>query len=325
MSPRPLASRRGQRAQRSAWGAEILTLTLLLTGVLATRFAAAGEWPDPTWGAATPASQWMDAAQLQKARDFALRGGVTGEAPAVSDTGNAAPIVNAGPDVTVVLPQDTITLAGSVSDDGQPGGALTMKWEDASRAGAVFSSAADPESLVTFPAAGIYVLELSANDGETWTHASMTVTVVDPAAPPTKLAVMAQASTQARQADGAPLRTTWLGFSLPGPSDGALATLRIHIGKVLTPGRIEVHRVLGAWDAQTVNTPSRPPIDPIPIAAYTVERADSDLALETDVSAAVSSWTSADAARGLALVGVSGDVVIAGGSAESNPEIRLDR
>ena len=40
----------------------------------------------------------------------------------VTSPGNVAPVVNAGPDQILTLPTTTASLAGTVTDDGLPGG-----------------------------------------------------------------------------------------------------------------------------------------------------------------------------------------------------------
>jgi RHS repeat-associated protein len=78
---------------------------------------------------------------------------------------NMAPIVNAGPNQTITLP-NTANLNGTASDDGFPAGApLTTFWSQLSGPGVVTFN--DPNSLVTnaiFPAPGSYTLRLAAND-----------------------------------------------------------------------------------------------------------------------------------------------------------------
>ena len=212
-----------------------------------------------------------------------------------------------------------------INDDGQSGGAPTSKWKDVGDGSAIILSPADPNSLVTFPGAGTYVLELSANDGELTANDGVTVTVVDPSAPATKMTASAIASTRLERAGARQVRATWLAFWPAVSSDGGIATLRVRIAKVLAPGRIEVHRVLGTWDEQKLRSSDPPPMDPVAAASFTVQPDDAGLALETDVSDAVSSWTGEDAARGFVLIGVTGDVVIAIEGAGAPAEIRLDR
>jgi|GEM_PF-3375917 hypothetical protein len=80
---------------------------------------------------------------------------------------NTAPQVNAGDDQVINLPNST-TLAGSVSDDGEPiEGTLQMLWTKVSGSGqVVFGSSSSAVTSVEFSEAGLYTLRLMANDGE---------------------------------------------------------------------------------------------------------------------------------------------------------------
>ena len=78
---------------------------------------------------------------------------------------NAAPIVNAGPNQTITLP-NTAQLNGTVADDGFPAGAtVNTFWSQVSGPGPVsFNEINSPVTRVMFPTSGTYVLRLSAND-----------------------------------------------------------------------------------------------------------------------------------------------------------------
>jgi RHS repeat-associated protein len=78
---------------------------------------------------------------------------------------NAAPIVNAGPNQTVTLP-NTVTLNGSVADDGFPTGAtVNTFWSQLSGPGLVtFNEPNSPVTRAIFASPGTYVLRLNAND-----------------------------------------------------------------------------------------------------------------------------------------------------------------
>jgi RHS repeat-associated protein len=78
---------------------------------------------------------------------------------------NQAPIVNAGPNQTITLP-NTAQLNGTVADDGFPAGAtVNTFWSQLSGPGVVtFNEINNPVTRAMFPAAGTYVLRLSAND-----------------------------------------------------------------------------------------------------------------------------------------------------------------
>jgi hypothetical protein len=91
---------------------------------------------------------------------------------------NQAPAVNAGPDRTVTLPA-TASLAGTVTDDGQPTPpTLTIAWTKTSGPGTVtFSPANAAASTASFSAAGTYLLRLTANDGALSAYDEVQVTV----------------------------------------------------------------------------------------------------------------------------------------------------
>src|SRR4029453_16764835 len=96
-----------------------------------------------------------------------------------ASSGNQAPVVNAGSDQTVTLP-NSANLSGTATDDGlpTPPGTLTTTWSKASGPGTV--SFGDPSALsttATFSAAGTYVLRLTADDSALQTSDDLTVTV----------------------------------------------------------------------------------------------------------------------------------------------------
>ncbi len=78
---------------------------------------------------------------------------------------NAAPIVNAGPNQTITLP-NTASLNGTVADDGFPVGAtISTFWGQLSGPGVVtFNEINNPITKAIFSAPGTYVLRLTAND-----------------------------------------------------------------------------------------------------------------------------------------------------------------
>ena len=81
---------------------------------------------------------------------------------------NQAPIVNAGADQPIILPVDTVTLSGSVTDDGLPLGiTVSSTWSVISGPGVVvFGDASSPLTTATFVDPGTYVLRLTATDTE---------------------------------------------------------------------------------------------------------------------------------------------------------------
>src|SRR4029077_12889311 len=92
---------------------------------------------------------------------------------------NRPPMVSAGPDQMLVAPADTVTLSGSITDDGLPAsGKLTSSCSLVSGPGtAVFATPASAHTTATFTAQGVYVLRLTANDGELQGNDDVTVAV----------------------------------------------------------------------------------------------------------------------------------------------------
>jgi RHS repeat-associated protein/uncharacterized repeat protein (TIGR01451 family) len=96
---------------------------------------------------------------------------------------NQAPVVSAGPDREITLPNGA-TLAGTATDDGLPiGSSLNVSWSKVSGPGDVaFASATAATTTASFSAAGTYVLRLSANDSQLASSDDVSV-VVNPAQP----------------------------------------------------------------------------------------------------------------------------------------------
>lgn len=83
-------------------------------------------------------------------------------------TPNEPPTVDAGPDQTITLPVDTVTLSGVGQDDGQPL-PLTYQWRvmDAPIEGMVtFGNSTSASTTAEFNLAGIYTLRLYVEDGD---------------------------------------------------------------------------------------------------------------------------------------------------------------
>jgi hypothetical protein len=80
---------------------------------------------------------------------------------------NRAPIVSAGQDRTLDLPQTSLSLGGSVTDDGLPNppARTTAQWSQVNGpAPVVFSNAQLATTNATFSHPGTYVLRLTGND-----------------------------------------------------------------------------------------------------------------------------------------------------------------
>src|SRR5258708_6208036 len=99
----------------------------------------------------------------------------------VNPAANQPPVVSAGPNQTINLPTNTVTLNGSASSSNGP---LTLTWSEVSGPAPVtFSSPNTAVTQATFTLAGSYVLQLSANDTKFTVTATTTITV-NPVPPP---------------------------------------------------------------------------------------------------------------------------------------------
>lgn len=143
---------------------------------------------------------------------------------------NAAPVVYAGPDQTVTLP-NPVSLAGEVRDDGlpKPPGLVTWHWSQAEGPGtAVFQPASALSTSATFPAAGTYVLRLSATDGALTAHDDVVITVNAAAPPPPPQGVPnAPANLEASRISSSQIKLMWKdnasdekGFKIYRSTDG---------------------------------------------------------------------------------------------------------
>ncbi|MGH8474249.1 MAG: PKD domain-containing protein [Methylococcales bacterium] len=91
---------------------------------------------------------------------------------------NQPPRVDAGQDQTIALPNNSVNLNGTVTDDGLPTNTLTISWSKVSGPGAVtFGAPTQATTTATFSAAGSYVLRLTANDSALTASDEVTITV----------------------------------------------------------------------------------------------------------------------------------------------------
>ncbi len=80
---------------------------------------------------------------------------------------NQPPDVDAGPDQIVSEPTNTVVLAGVVTDDNFAGNSVTVQWSKVSGPGEVtFTNATSRITSATFSQTGVYVLRLTATDGQ---------------------------------------------------------------------------------------------------------------------------------------------------------------
>jgi len=97
--------------------------------------------------------------------------------PTIITPGNEAPVVAAGEDQSIILP-NTAPLIGSVSDDGIPDSALALTWSKQSGPGEVsFVNANGKTTNASFSMIGDYVLRLTGYDGEKYSFDDLSVVV----------------------------------------------------------------------------------------------------------------------------------------------------
>ena len=181
---------------------------------------------------------------------------------------NLAPFVDAGTDQSVTLAAGA-TLDGFVVDDGQPTpGAVTATWSKVSGPGTVtFANANDPDTTVTFGAAGTYVLALTGDDGPNETTDTVQVTVdTDPVV---NQAPVVSAGTDQAVTLGTPaaLDGTITDDGLPNPPAATTATWTVVSG----PGAVTF------TDASNVDTSAAFGA----VGTYVLQLAGNDSLLET--------------------------------------------
>jgi RHS repeat-associated protein len=164
--------------------------------------------------------------------------GTSSSAPVTTTiTANAQPpVVSAGPNQTITLPVNSVTLNGSATDNGIP---LTFAWSVVSGPGAVtFNNPGSAVTTATFGSAGTYVLQLTASNSQNSASATTTVTVNPQAyVPPIVNAGPSQTITLPTNTvmlngsasdNGVPMTTVWTAISGPGTvslsSPNSLAT-----------------------------------------------------------------------------------------------------
>ena len=121
---------------------------------------------------------------------------------------NQAPSVDAGDDDNITLPSSA-TLDGTVSDDGlpDPPAAFTTLWTKVSGPGTVtFGDDEDVDTTASFSVAGVYVLELEADDDALTASDTVTITVASPVPGP---ATNPSPATGARQIPATGVTLSW--------------------------------------------------------------------------------------------------------------------
>ncbi|MEM7209676.1 MAG: chitobiase/beta-hexosaminidase C-terminal domain-containing protein, partial [Pseudomonadota bacterium] len=94
------------------------------------------------------------------------------------DTQNQAPLVYAGSDHVLLLPNSGVSLQPLVSDDGLPTGTLTTTWSDAGGSNqVVFDDASSESTIAHFSSPGTYTLQFTVDDGQLQTTDELVVDV----------------------------------------------------------------------------------------------------------------------------------------------------
>lgn len=133
--------------------------------------AVVAKWT-PVFGSEAASFRTGDHAQID------VRSLPFSSAPAGVLATNRAPVVDAGSDIAITLP-DTASLSGLVTDDGLPVAAVvTTLWTTISGPSTVvYASATSASTTATFDTAGTYVLRLTASDTLLSAFDELTVTV----------------------------------------------------------------------------------------------------------------------------------------------------
>jgi RHS repeat-associated protein len=231
---------------------------------------------------------------------------------------NEAPLVDAGPDQEITLPENRVTLDGSASDDGRPAGSrLITTWSVLSPAGAAvtFADPHAPQTTATLPGAGEYVLRLTANDGQFAVSDDVRVTVH--AQPPPILSIADAAVPEGNEGTTAAVVTLALSYDWPQPvtvdyltEDGTAVAgcdYRTSFGKVtFAPGQTtaEILVPIAGELAPEADETVRILLDNVSQA--TLERTEATLTIRNDDAAnaplgALSNRAPADRANSVAL------------------------
>lgn len=185
---------------------------------------------------------------------------------------NGPPVVDAGPNQVVANGASTL-LAGTVTDDGLPmAGALSFSWSQVSGPyTARFGNIRSLTSTISFPQVGIYVLRLTATDGQL--SASDTVTIASNGPPvvnagPDQLIPFPGGATLAGSVtddgfSGSPVSHLWTQTAGPGTAVFANAsslntTVSFPVSGVYTFTLTASNATLSALDSVTITANAAP-------------------------------------------------------------------
>ena len=222
--------------------------------------------------------------------------------------GNQAPVVNAGANQTVTLPNNA-ALVGTASDDGLPAppGTITTTWSQVSGPGT--TTFGNPNSLSTsasFSTAGVYVLRLTASDSVLSATDDIQITV-NPAAPgnqaPTVNAGVDQTVTLP---NSAALSGTATDDGLPNPP----ATVTVTWSQVSGPGTTTFGNANSSATTATFTTAG--------VYVLRLTASDSVLSATDDIQITVNPAGGSSATLNVSIAAVSDD------AEENNPNGAVD-
>lgn len=220
------------------------------------------------------------------------------------DNVNSAPQVDAGPDQSITMPTNSVLLDGTVSDDGLPGGGVSVSWSRLSGPDAVvFTDASAVDTTATFSAAGTYVLRLTADDGALTASADTTVTVAAAPGEAETIPVAADniingAQSNRNFGNNADIIVHNFGpkvglarFDLASLAGAEIsdASLRFRLNKLKAGGNINVQLIEETWSEDTVTYDSQPAFGPT-VLTIPVTTADVGGILSVDVTGIVQDW-----------------------------------
>ncbi len=146
------------------------------TNVIGTSASGVGNVFSITWNGV------INGTYNLSAKAFDTNGGI-GFATNVNITveTNQPPSVYAGPNQTINLLTNLLTMVGIASDDGLPYGLLTVGWANISGpTNVIFNVTNLQTTSVSFSQTGVYQFVLSASDGQYTTWSTNTITVLPP-------------------------------------------------------------------------------------------------------------------------------------------------
>ena len=226
------------------------------------------------------------------------------------DITNAPPLVEAGPDQTIVFPTSSTTLSGTVTDDGLPAGSsVSVVWNLLSAPTAVvFGDQFATTTSVSFTTGGTYLFRLDASDTDLQVNDTVTVIVDDGnVAPvpdagadqsvllPTNTVTLTGSATDDGLPTGSVLTFTWMTASGPALAsfqspDAPITTVSFEQAGTYVLRLTVSDGLLSASDAVSVVVDTTP-AGPAPIVAITSPTEGSAI---TDFADVVGTVTSSD-------------------------------